>query len=107
MKKKKIGKGYHQTGYGRGFKSGPIVWLINGKAYVKDANSIPYETDLPGYTMCNPMISGGEVKFAGIGLISNHAPYDEQSVLDAKISSHIDKLEQDMDESIKAYFEQL
>lgn len=95
MEKQKIGKGYYQTGYGRGFKKSPTVWLIKGKAYVRDANSIPYETDIPGYTMCNAMVCGnGEVKFAGIGLISNHAAYDARSVLDAKISAHIDKLEQ-------------
>lgn len=68
MKKTKIGKGYYQSGYGRGFKKLPTVWEINGKAYVKDATQSPYQTDLPGYVMVNKI----ENTFAAIGIISDH-----------------------------------
>ena len=64
----KIGKGYWQSGYGRGFKKSPIVWNINGKAYVKDSNSEPYQTDLPGFIMVNKSTEG----YFAVGLISEH-----------------------------------
>ena len=72
MKKVKIGKGYNQSGYGRGFKKSPVVWLINGKAYVKDANACPYETDLEGFVMVNGFKVDGEWQFDACSLISKH-----------------------------------
>lgn len=78
MQKQKIGQGYYQAGYGRGFKKSPVVWLINGKAYVKDSKASPYETDLEGYVMVNnfPVSDGGEA-FSEVGLISNHMKYEQ------------------------------
>lgn len=52
-KRQKIGKGYYQKSYGRGFKKNPIIWLINGKAYAKESNASPFQTDLEGYVMLN------------------------------------------------------
>jgi len=74
MKKTKIGKGYYQSGYGRGFKSICTVWAINGKAYVKDANSLPFQTDLEGYTMVNRVTIEGNVSFHAVSLINEHLP---------------------------------
>jgi len=68
MKKEKIGRGYWQCGYGRGYDKTPIVWKINGKAYIKSAKSSPFETDLQGYTMVNKKAD----VFFGVGLISEH-----------------------------------
>ena len=51
MKIIKIGKGYYQSGYGKGFKKNPIIRLINGKAYAKDSTAFPFQTDLDGYVM--------------------------------------------------------
>lgn len=72
MEKQKIGRGYYQAGYCRGFKKSPTVWRINGKAYVKGGN--PFQTDLKGYTMVNDMEVGGIVSFYEVGLISEHKP---------------------------------
>jgi len=72
MKKTKIGKGYYQNGYGRGFKPNVCVWEINGKAYVKDSVNKPYETDLVGYVMVNPLRHSSKITFAEIGLIKEH-----------------------------------
>lgn len=41
----KIGKGYFQSGQGRGFKKSPVIKLIDGKAYAKDSTALPFETD--------------------------------------------------------------
>lgn len=71
MQKEKIGQGYYQSGYGRGFNKRPIVWLINGKAYVKNSRSTPFQTDLKGYTMVN-LVSG---YFFEVGIISKHEQY--------------------------------
>jgi hypothetical protein len=68
----KIGQGYYQSGYGRGFKKAPIVRLINGKAYVKDATQTPFQTDLEGYVMVNALKTGEHIFFAAVGLISEH-----------------------------------
>jgi len=57
MKREKIGKGYFQAGYGRGFKSSPVIWLINGKAYAKDSANAdglyPLSGELCGYVRVN------------------------------------------------------
>lgn len=71
----KIGQGYYQSGYGRGFKKNPIVRLINGKAYVKDATQTPFQTDLEGYVMVNALKTGEKIFFAAVGLISEHQEY--------------------------------
>jgi hypothetical protein len=39
MEKVKIGKGYFQSGYGRGFNKYATIWLINGKAYARELES--------------------------------------------------------------------
>ena len=65
MEKVKIGQGYWQDGYGRGFKKLPTVWNINGKAYVKDSKNTPYNTDLKGYIMCNNFASSGNPPMYG------------------------------------------
>jgi hypothetical protein len=79
MKKTKIGQGYWQSGYGRGFKKTPIVWLINGKAYAKDAKATPFQTDLEGYVMLNAInMFGTSISFYEIGLISKHQPFVNQ-----------------------------
>lgn len=75
MKKTKIGQGYWQSGYGRGFKKTPIVWLINGKAYAKDSKTTPFQTDLEGYIMLNVNTYGS---FGQVGLISEHKPFVNQ-----------------------------
>jgi hypothetical protein len=69
---KKIGQGYYQSGYGRGFKKNPIVRLINGKAYVKDATQTPFQTDLEGYVMVNAFKTGDQTFFAAVSLIKEH-----------------------------------
>lgn len=78
MEKKKIGKGYWQSGYGRGFKKTPSVWLINGKAYAKDAQATPFQTDLEGYVMLNAINFGTGISFAEVGIISEHEPHVNQ-----------------------------
>jgi hypothetical protein len=78
MEKKKIGKGYWQAGYGRGFKKTPAVWLINGKAYAKDAQATPFQTDLEGYVMLNAINYGTGISFAEVGRISEHQPHVNQ-----------------------------
>lgn len=72
----KIGKGYWQSGYGRGFKKNPIVRLINGKAYVKDATQTPFQTDLEGYVMVNALKNGDRTFFAAVSLITDHKLYN-------------------------------
>jgi hypothetical protein len=72
----KIGQGYYQSGYGRGFKKNPIVRLINGKAYVKDATQTPFQTDLEGYVMVNAFKTGEHIFFASVGLISEHQEHN-------------------------------
>jgi hypothetical protein len=69
---KKIGQGYYQSGYGRGFKKNPIVRLINGKAYVKDSTQTPFQTDLEGYVMVNAFKTGDQIFFAAVSLIKEH-----------------------------------
>lgn len=73
----KIGRGYWQSGYGRGFKKKPIVRLINGKAYVKDAQALPFQTDMDGYAMVNSFIFDDREYFACVGLISEHVKYNK------------------------------
>ena len=75
MKKVKIGKGYLQTGYGRGFKKNSIIWLINGKAYAKDSKNSPYQTDIKGYVMVNFIQGNFQYPFCQVGLISEHIFY--------------------------------
>ena len=75
-KKVKIGRGYYQSGYGRGYKHNVIVWLIEGKAYVKDSNAYPFETDLPGYVMVNQMKVNDGNKFYSVGLIIEHILFE-------------------------------
>ena len=72
----KIGKGYYQSGYGRGFKKNPIVRLINGKAYVKDATQTPFQTDLEGYVMVNALKTGDQTFFAAVSRIKEHNLYN-------------------------------
>ncbi len=72
----KIGQGYYQSGYGRGFKKNPIVRLINGKAYVKDATQTPFQTDLEGYVMVNAFKTGEHIFFGEVGRISEHQEYN-------------------------------
>lgn len=68
----KIGRGYYQNGYGKGFKKAPIVYLINGKAYAKDKNHPGFQTDLDGYAMVNQHSYFEEARFWQVGLISEH-----------------------------------
>ncbi len=69
----KIGKGYYQSGYGRGFKKKPIIRLINGKAYAKDSKAFPFQTDMQGYVMVNASSSNGiPTYFYQVGLIWEH-----------------------------------
>ena len=75
MKQVKIGQGYYQSGYGRGFKKNPIVRLINGKAYVKDATQTPFQTDLEGYVMVNSFKTDEQTFFAAVSLIKEHNLY--------------------------------
>lgn len=58
MKREKIGVGYFQSGYGRGLKKTPIIYLIEGKLYAKDKTgssscNTPLEGDLKGYVPVN------------------------------------------------------
>lgn len=58
MERSRIGKGYSQNGYGKGFISSPVVWLINGKAYAKHAKGAalrfePLEGELAEYVPVN------------------------------------------------------
>lgn len=78
MKKVKIGKGYYPSAYGWGFRKNPIVWLINGKAYVKDSVVKSYSTDLEGYTMVNAVFKNadGSTYFGAVGMISEHRKYE-------------------------------
>lgn len=69
----KIGTGFYQSGYGRGFKKGPVIWKINGKAYARSSDAMDFRTDLPGFIMVNSMTCGGGViKYYEIGLVSEH-----------------------------------
>lgn len=72
IKKEKAGKGYYQSGYGRGFKKRPIIWKINGGYYAKDAAAFPYQTDMNGFVMVNKMQTPDGEKFYEVGLISEH-----------------------------------
>jgi hypothetical protein len=75
MKIIKIGKGYYQSGYVKGFKKNPIIRLINGKAYAKDSTAFPFQTDLDGYVMVNTLKVGEHTFFAEQGLISKHEKF--------------------------------
>lgn len=80
MKRTKLGNGYWQDGYGKGFKKSPVIWLINGKAYAKDGQRFPYETDLSGYVMVNynkPTNPEYEGSFYEVGLISQHKQHQD------------------------------
>lgn len=72
---KKIGKGFYQSGYGKGFKKEPIIRLINGKAYTKCSTVIPFETDLQGYIMVNAIKVGNQISFCQCGLTIQHEEY--------------------------------
>ena len=76
MKNTKIGKGYYQKGYGKGFKKNPIIRIINGKAYAKDASALPFQTDIEGYVMVNAFKTGEQISFGEVGLISEHNLYN-------------------------------
>jgi hypothetical protein len=71
----KIGKGFYQNGYGRGFKKEPIIRLINGKAYAKCSTATPFQTDLEGYIMVNAFVTGSGISFVECGIISQHQEY--------------------------------
>lgn len=68
MKRIKIGQGYYQAGYGKGFKKAAAVYLIEGKAYARDTKGLAFQTDLSGYVMLN--FSGNY--YYEVGLISKH-----------------------------------
>lgn len=74
-KREKIGQGYWQNGYGKGFSKKPIIWLINGKAYAKDSRNSQYHVSIPGYIMVNAMKMDGKIIFAENGIISEHEDY--------------------------------
>lgn len=79
MKKVKIGKGYYQSGYGRGWKSAPVVWRINNYLYAKDAKNWdtdhqPLEGELKGYVRVNTL-PPYEGKFYQCGP-REHIPYE-------------------------------
>ena len=71
IKKTKIGIGFQQCGYGRGFLKNKIVWEINGKAYVK-MKKATFETDLAGHVMVNQYKIEDRIFFSEVGLISEH-----------------------------------
>ena len=71
----KIGKGYFQSGQGRGFKKGPVIRLIDGKAYAKGSTALPFETDKKGYVMVDVIHYNGVANFFECGLISEHQAY--------------------------------
>ena len=71
----KIGKGFYQRAYGRGFKREPIIRLINGKAYAKCSTILTFQTDLEGYIMVNAFVSGNDICFGECGIISEHQQY--------------------------------
>jgi hypothetical protein len=71
----KIGQGYYQSGYGKGFDKKPIIRLINGKAYAKKSSALPFQTDLKGYVMVNAFKTGEQISFGEVGLISEHQQY--------------------------------
>ena len=70
----KIGKGYYQSGYGRGFKKNPIIRHINGKAYAKDSTAMSFQTDMEGYVMVNQ--DQTYKSFYQVGLIWEHQEYN-------------------------------
>ena len=54
----KVGQGFWQSGYGKGFKKLPFIYLINGKYYAKDNESakLAFEkSGIEGYIMVNIM----------------------------------------------------
>lgn len=76
--REKIGVGYWQSGYGKGFHKTAIIYLINGKAYAKDKRGaeVTYETDLTGYVMVNKAKSlDGGITFSQIGRIEQHKKF--------------------------------
>jgi len=63
MIREKIGKGYLQSGYGRGFNKGSTIWLINGKAYAREirrwrTSEFPLTGELEGYIRVNKLFGG-------------------------------------------------
>lgn len=76
--REKIGVGYWQSGYGKGFHKTAIIYLINGKAYAKNKRGAAhsYETDLPGYVMVNKAngYTNG-ITFDQVGRIEQHKAF--------------------------------
>jgi hypothetical protein len=91
MERKKIGKGYTRDSYGRRTMPNVIIWLINGKAYAKDASYTPYQTDLPGYVMVNHIKTYNT--FHSVGLISEHNEFNPDKPLNDKITKAKSKAE--------------
>lgn len=65
MEKKRIGKGYQQKGYGRGFNKNAVIWLIDGKAYARDLRGwklsmFALTDELEGYVRVNKFGEGTE-----------------------------------------------
>lgn len=68
MERVKVGNGYWQSGYGKGLKKKPTVYLINGRLYAKDKASwhVDYNQlygELEGYVRINKMVLRNETLF--------------------------------------------
>lgn len=70
----KIGKGYWQSGYGRGFKKTATVYLIDGKAWVRGTG---YHNTKEGFIPVN--IDKTYNKFHQLGPLEQHADFDKIS----------------------------
>ena len=89
MKRIKIAQGYNQSGYGRGFKRSPIVYLINNKLYAKDkagseSSYSPLQGDLEGYVMVNKLdklTENGSDYYFQVSLESEHKDYSPATEL--------------------------
>lgn len=71
MKKTKIGQGYWQSGYGKGFKKAPIIYLINGKAYARDKYNYDcsfQKSEFINMVMVNKLVSGDDITFYQVSL---------------------------------------
>ncbi len=82
IQRERIGQGYYQQGYGRGYKRKPIVYLIDGYAYARDSKAAsecfePLTGLLKGYVEVNYV--NGEGLF--------YQCYNKQSTLDPHLPS--------------------
>lgn len=65
LQRKKIGNGYYQSGYGKGFIKGPIVYVIDGKCFARHLRGwdVAFNQSLEGYVRVNAYDDGDDLVF--------------------------------------------